>query len=258
MKIIVVANQKGGVGKTTTSLSLVSFLKKDGYRVLLVDADPQGNASDTYGAQIEGAATLFDVLLEKPATPAAEAIQHCTMGDIIASDPLLLRADSELGDLDGLFRMKEAFEEAKLDYDYVVIDTAPALNRLLHNCLVAADYVVVPATPDRYAMQGLGQLHDTITTISKRFNPRLELIGVLLIKYDKRKNLSKAASEQLKSSAEKNLGTSVFGREIRECVKCGEAQARKEHLIDYAPDCTTAQDYAEFYRELIEKITKEG
>lgn len=257
MKIIVVANQKGGVGKTTTALALSSMLQNDGNRVLLIDADPQGNATDTYRAQIENTATLYDVLIEKPSTPMLEAVQHCEMGDIIASDQLLLRADDALNDLDGMFHMKDEMAGLEDAYDFVVIDTAPALNRLLYNCLIAADYVVVPATADRYAVQGLAQLHDTILSVSRRYNPRLKLLGVLLVKYDQRKNLSKAARQQLESSIGKQLGTSLFSKEIRECVKCPEAQAQKTHLIDYAPSCTTAQDYTAFYVELVNRI-KEG
>ena len=144
MKTIIVANQKGGIGKTTTATAVASILNAKGYKTLLIDADQQGNSSDTYRAAIEGSATLFDVLLDEERISLEEAIQHTESGDIVASDPLLRKADEILnGDPEGLYRFQDALDQLK-GYDFVIVDTAPSLNSILYNCLVAADDVLIP------------------------------------------------------------------------------------------------------------------
>lgn len=251
MKIYLVANQKGGIGKTTTTTALASTLAAKGYKTLVIDADQQGNTTDTYRAEIDGMATLFDVLLDEDRIPLAEAIQHTEMGDIVASDPLLRRADYILdGDrADGMYRLKDAL--AKLEgYDYVVMDTGPAINSILQNCLVAADEVIIPITADRYGLQGLSELNKTINATRKRQNPNLKIAGLLLVKFNSRTNLSKEVIVSLREIAEK-MGTKVFSRVIRESVKAKEAQAKRMTLIKYSPYCTTAFDYQGFVDELI-------
>lgn len=250
----VVANQKGGIGKTTTATTLASILGKK-KRTLLIDADPQGNSTNTYEAVIEDQATLYDVMVDSDKLPLEEAIQHMPNGDIVASDPLLVKAEKLLdGDVEGLYRLKDAIEE--LDgYDYIVIDTAPSMNVILYNCLIAADQVVIPVTADAYALQGLMQLHDTIKAVQRRQNPGLSVAGLLLIKFAGRSNLEKNVQEALNELAEK-METTVFETAIRECVKTKEAQSKKKMLIDYAPNCTTMQDYQAFTKELLKKKKK--
>jgi chromosome partitioning protein len=253
MRTIVVANQKGGIGKTTTAMALASLLRNDGHKVLLIDADPQGNASDTYGAVIEGEATLYDVLLERSLSDIKEAIQHTKNGDIIASDPLLRKADECLAtDIEGVYHMADALSAVKDLYDDVVIDTAPALNLLLYNCLIAADELIIPVVADRYSIVGLSQLYEAVTAVKRRQNPRLTIKGLLLVKYSGRTNLSKAARDTMNRDAE-SIGSRLFMTTIRECVKCQEAQAAKQDLFAYAPLCTTACDYQDFYNEAYKK-----
>ena len=250
MHVIVVTNQKGGVGKTTTSLALAALFRGSGKRTLLIDTDPQGNATDTYGAKVEGEATLYDVILDSEKTGAFEAVQRLPMGDIIASDPLMRKGDEILAsDVEGVYRMSDALEGLRGEYDVVVIDTAPALNMVLYNCLVAADSVVVPVSADRYSIAGLSRLEETVRAIRRRQNPKLAITGLLLTKYSGRTNLSKSARDALDIDAGK-IGTKLFDTHIRECVKCQEAQAMKRNLYDYAPSCTTAEDYRIFYEEL--------
>lgn len=250
----VVANQKGGIGKTTTATSLASILGKK-KRTLLIDADPQGNSTNTYEAVIEDQATLYDVMVDSDKLPLEEAIQHMPNGDIVASDPLLVKAEKLLdGDVEGLYRLKDAIEELDA-YDYIVIDTAPSMNVILYNCLIAADQVVIPVTADAYALQGLMQLHDTIKAVQRRQNPGLSVAGLLLIKFAGRSNLEKNVQEALNELAEK-METTVFETAIRECVKTKEAQSKKKMLIDYAPNCTTMQDYQAFTKELLKKKKK--
>ncbi|MDD6504904.1 MAG: AAA family ATPase, partial [Lachnospiraceae bacterium] len=155
--VFVVANQKGGIGKTTTATNLAGILSKKG-KTLLIDADPQGNSTSTYEAKIQDVATLYDVIIDSERLPIDEAIQHTPNGDIVASDPLLAKAEKLLdGDVDGFYRLKDALEELE-GYKYIVIDTAPSLNVILYNCLIAADKVIIPVTADSYALQGIQQL----------------------------------------------------------------------------------------------------
>ena len=246
----VIANQKGGIGKTTTATTLAGVLGKKG-KTLLIDADPQGNSTSTYQAVIEDQATLYDVMVDSDPLPIEDAIQHMENGDIVASDPLLAKAGKLLdGNVEGLYRLQDALDV--LDgYDYIVIDTAPSLDVVLYNCLIAADQVIIPVTADAYAMQGLSKLNDTIKAVQKRQNPKLQIAGLLLVKYAGRSKLEKNVREEITDVANQ-IGTKLFATAIRECVKTKEAQMNKKLLIDYAPNCTTMQDYCAFVEELLD------
>ena len=246
----VIANQKGGIGKTTTATTLAGVLGKKG-KTLLIDADPQGNSTSTYQAVIEDQATLYDVMVDSDPLPIEDAIQHMENGDIVASDPLLAKAGKLLdGNVEGLYRLQDALDV--LDgYDYIVIDTAPSLDVVLYNCLIAADQVIIPVTADAYAMQGLSKLNDTIKAVQKRQNPKLQIAGLLLVKYGGRSRLEKNVREEITDVANQ-IGTKLFATAIRECVKTKEAQMNKKLLIDYAPNCTTMQDYRAFVEELLD------
>ena len=246
----VVANQKGGIGKTTTATTLAGILGKRA-KTLLIDADPQGNSTSTYQAQVEDVATLYDVIVDSDRLPLAEAIQHMPNGDIVASDPLLAKAEKILdGDIEGLYRLKDAIDDFD-GYEYIVIDTAPSLNVILYNCLIAADRVIIPVTADAYSLQGLNQLCETIRAVQRRQNPKLEIAGLLLVKFSGRSNLEKKTREELREGADK-IGTRLFDTSIRECVKTKEAQEQKRLLIDYAPKCNTMIDYLAFVDELLQ------
>ncbi len=248
----VVANQKGGIGKTTTATTLAGILAKKG-RTLLIDADPQGNSTATYQAQVEDCATLYDVIVDSEILPLAEAVQHMPNGDIVASDPLLSKAEKLLdGDVEGLYRLKDAVEEME-GYEYLVIDTAPSLSVILYNCLIAADQVIIPVMADAYSMQGLSQLYDTIKAVKRRQNPKLTVAGLLLVKYSGRSNLEKRVLQELQELAE-GMGSRLFSVAIRECVKVKEAQTQKKLLTEYAPGCSSMQDYFAFAEELLEGI----
>ncbi len=247
--VFVVANQKGGIGKSTTATNLAGILGQKA-KTLLIDADPQGNSTSTYDAKIEDVATLYDVMIDSDKLPIQEAIQHTENGDIVASDPLLVKAEKMLdGDIEGFYRLKDALEGLE-GYDYVVIDTAPSLNIILYNCLIAADKVIIPVTADPYAMQGIQQLYDTIMSVKRRQNRDLTIAGLLLVRYSGRANLEKETKEIIEKTA-KDMDTKLFKAVIRECVKTKEAQESKKLLIDYAPKCTTCQDYIEFSKELL-------
>ena len=244
----VIANQKGGIGKTTTATTLAGILGRE-KQTLLIDADPQGNSTSTYQAAVEDQATLYDVMVDSDQVPLEDAIQHMDNGDIVASDPLLSKAEKLLdGDVEGLYRLKDAIEELE-GYDYIVIDTAPSLSVVLYNCLIAADEVIIPVTADAYSLQGLQQLYDTIKAVQKRQNPNLKIAGLLLVRYTGRSNLEKTKLQELQELAH-SMGTKLFETKIRECVKTKEAQTVKKLLTVYAPKCTTMQDYEAFTEEL--------
>ena len=249
--VFVVANQKGGIGKSTTATNLAGILGQKA-KTLLIDADPQGNSTSTYEAKIEDVATLYDVIIDSDKLPIAEAIQHTENGDIVASDPLLVKAEKMLdGDVEGFYRLKDALEGLN-DYKYIVIDTAPSLNIILYNCLIAADKVIIPVTADAYSMQGIQQLYDTIMAVKRRQNRDLSIAGLLLVRYSGRSNLERETRDNIEKVA-KQMNTKLFKTVIRECVKTKEAQEHKKLLIDYAPKCNTCLDYVEFSQELLKK-----
>ena len=252
MKIYMIANQKGGCGKTTTAVALASILQKKGFRSLLIDADQQGNSTDNYQAKFEGVATLYDIMLTPGEVKPIDAVQKTAAGDIIASDPLLREAEAKLSaDPEGDFRLKDVVNDLDPYYDYVIIDTAPALNKVMRNCLVACHEVIIPVTADRFSMQGLSQLYETIEAIKKRMNPDLKIAGLLMVRHNDRTNLSKEAKETFGKHAAQ-MGTRLFSTFIRESTKAREAQAVRTQLMTYAPGSTTARDYWNFTEELLE------
>lgn len=252
MKVYIVANQKSGIGKTTTATAMASILSLKGFKTLLIDADQQGNSTDTFKAKVEKVSTLYDVLLETEKTPLVEAIQETEHGFIVASDPLLRKADEILNNnVEGLYILQESLEKLE-DFDFVIIDTAPAVNSILHNCLIAADEIIIPVTADRYSLQGLSQLNDIIQAIKKRQNPKLKVAGLLLVKHNSKTNLSKEVTAVLNKIAEQ-MGTKLFKTTIRESIKVKESQAMRTTLLKHAPKSTTAADYEEFINELLEE-----
>lgn len=247
-KVIAVCNQKGGVGKTTTATAMAAVLQSKGYKVLFIDTDPQGNATDTYRGEINGVATLYDFLFEKE--PASECIQKTDAGLMIASDPLLREAEKHLDGVGGTHRLKECLDPIRDDFDFIVIDTPPMLGKLLTNALTAADEVIVPVTADRYGVQGLAQLYETIVDIKKYTNPRLKTDGLLLVKYTWRTRLSRELHKSLKEVANQ-FETKVYNATIRESTKTREAQTARMSLFEYAPSSTTANDYLSFVEEYL-------
>lgn len=251
-KVITLISLKGGVGKSTSSTALAAILSERGYKTLLIDCDQQCNSTDTFSAKVEGVATIYDIIIEDKGTHITEAIQKTECGDIVAGDPLLRDADAKLnGKIGGFLRLSKALKDVD-GYDYIIIDTAPNMNSVLHNCLIASDEVIIPMTADRYALLGLSKLNEIIGEIREWESPKLSVAGLLLTKYNGRGRLSRDVRESLDEVA-RSMNTRVFDTVIRECVRVREAQAQKKMLISYAPSCTASEDYKRFADELLSR-----
>lgn len=260
-KTIVVANEKGGVGKTTTATTMATILREKGYKVLFIDDDPQKNSTDTYQAEFKGVATLYDVLMSDNEDDIFEAIQEKEYGDVISSDSLLTKAEKILSSdsMNGIYCLKEKIEiiKEKRDYDYIIIDTNPTITTLLINALVASDEVIIPLTPSRYAIQGLDELQQTLRSIKKRHNPNLKVKGLLMVKYDKRKRLDKKILKSLNELSDQ-LEAPMFKTKISQCQKVEDSQGDRVPLIYYARSCTASVDYFRFVSEYLEMEKEDG
>ena len=247
--IYAVINQKGGVGKSTISAVLLSGLTKKGFSVLAVDLDAQGNLSFTAGADTQNQKNTFQLLTEKVSVP--DLIQHTEQGDIIPSSSSLAGADAFITNTGKEFRLKEALEQLKDNYDYIILDTPPALGILTVNALTAADSAIIPAQADVYSLQGIAQLSETIALVKKYCNPNLKIAGILLTRYSTRAVLNRDIANMMREQA-KNLDTKLFKTAIREAVAVREAQISQKSIFDYAPKANVTEDFQNFINELLE------
>lgn len=246
-KVISIALQKGGVGKSTTAQALASTLGFKKKKVLLIDMDSQGNA--TYSSGIDNPQrTITDVLGED--CKAEEALTHCKYYDLLAADDYLTNV--EMAEVEPTL-LKNAISPILGKYDFVVIDTPPALGNLSFNSLVASDYVVIPSEPRAYCLQGLGKLYNTIQNVQNGHNSRLKVLGILLIKYSNRTVLNRDIKDMIEDYA-KQMNTIVFNTTIREGIAVAEAQTVREPLIDYAKNSKANIDYKAFTTELLQMI----
>ncbi len=253
--IISVSNQKGGVGKTTTSSALGICLKKRGYRVLLIDFDPQGNLSFSVGADSETAATVYDML--KGEVKAQHAIWHTPIIDIIPSNILLSGIELEFTGVGREFLLKEALASIRTLYDFVVIDTPPALSILTVNAFTASNCVVVPLLSDIFSLQGLAQLFETVDQVKRYCNSSLFIAGILLTKFNPRAKLS----NEIRGTAEliaDDLKIPLFKTAIRTGVALSEAQSLQQDVLQYAPRNNAVHDYISFTDELLAGFNMKG
>lgn len=248
MKIIAISNQKGGVGKTTTAVSVATGLQLKGFKTLLIDTDSQCNSTDTYGAKIKNVATLYDLLFEDELIE--ECIQKTDVGYIIASDPLLSSAEQKFpNDVTRFILMREKLKKLN-GFDYVIIDTPPTMGVMISNVFSACDNIIIPVTCDRYGLAGIELLHKTISDTKEYTNSKLTILGFLLIKFKENYNINKDIEQSVNVLAE-NLNTKVFSSKIRESVACRESQAVRKSIFEYAPKSSTAEDYKDLINEII-------
>ncbi len=252
MKVIVIANQKGGVAKTTTARALAESLGKAGKKVLAIDLDAQANLTENCG--FNQSDDLYEAL--KGGKKLSDCILKHEPYDVVPSTIMLASLEQELSGMLGReLKLKEAIEESGLaaKYNYVVIDTPPALSVMTINALVSADTVLIPSMADINASKGIVQLGNTIENIKKYYNPNLTIAGILLTRYDARLNISKASLEGLSELAE-SLNTKVFENKIRASVVVPESSYLSKEVGVYAPNSTVASDYNAFAEEFLKRV----
>lgn len=250
-KIIAIANQKGGVGKTTTTVNLAASLGVLEKKVLLIDADPQANATSGLGIDVEGVEKGTYQLLEHSAS-AKEAIvtTNSPNVDLIPSHIDLVAIEIELVDKDHReYMMKQAIGHLREDYDYILIDCAPSLGLLTLNALTAADSVMIPIQCEYFALEGLGKLLNTVKSVQKIHNPDLDIEGMLLTMFDSRLRLSNQVVEEVK----KHFADMVFETIIQRNVKLSEAPSYGESIIKYDASSKGASNYLNLANELLQK-----
>lgn len=249
-KIIAVLNQKGGVGKTTTTINLAAYLAKMGRTVLIVDTDPQGNATSGLGIdKNESATTTYQLLLGH--TELARAIQATNVVgvSIISANSDLAVAETELAGTEGRERkLEHALQH--VTHDYVLIDCPPALGLLTINALVAADKLLVPVQAEYYAMEGLGQLLEVFRRVKQSINPRISLLGIVVTMYDGRTSLS----EQVVAQLRKHFGDLVFSTAIPRNVRLAEAPSYGKPISEHDKWSKGARAYKQLAKEVVDRV----
>jgi chromosome partitioning protein len=250
--IITVANQKGGVGKTTTAINLAAAVANKGFKTLLIDLDPQANSTMSYIDARSVTRSMYDVLVS----------EELEFPDVIVPTPLpnlwiapsriaLAKLESKLiGDIDGPFRLKDRMKETATNYDYIFIDTPPTLGMITVNALVASTHVLVPIQSSYFALEGTDDLLETIEKIKARPNPNLQLLGVVITMHDKRTTLSKDIHEAIGNV----FGDRVFNTVITKSIRLEESPAYKESIFTFAPKSSGAMEYYSLSEELLSRV----
>jgi len=249
--IVAIANQKGGVGKTTTAINLAAALGLRGRRTLLVDMDPQANSSMSYLDVRTVQRSLYDVI----------AGDDCPLKDVIIPTPVknlwmapsriaLAKLEAKLvGEIDAHFRLKDRVAPVRDDFDYIVIDCPPTLGLLTVNALVASTHLLVPIQSSYFALEGTDDLLETVDKVRARANPDLRLLGVLITMHDRRT----AIARDIRAQIQKVFGEQVFGTVISKSVRLEESPAYKESIFSFAPDSSGATEYYRLCEEVIDR-----
>jgi chromosome partitioning protein len=249
--ILAIANQKGGVGKTTTAINLGAALALRGYQTVLIDLDPQANSTMSYVDMTGVTRSLFDALTEPT----------CAVADIIIPTPVerlsiipsrigLAKLESKLvGEMDAHFRLKDKLEPVTKTHDIILIDCPPALGLLTVNALVAATHLLIPIQSSYFALEGTDDLLETVEKVRSRANPGLEIMGVLITMHDKRTSLAR----DIRGQIQKVFGSKVFNTIITKSVRLEESPAYKESIFTFAPDSSGATEYYSLSEEVMER-----
>lgn len=254
IKRIAIANQKGGVSKTTTTHALGAGLGILGYKVLLIDLDPQANLSDNSGIDINISNTIYEVMKEE--ITAKEAIQKTKYFDIIPSNLNLASADLEFAKTGKEYILKERLISLESFYDFIIIDTPPALGILTVNAFTYVDDIIIPTNAGIFASSGIMQLYNSIETVKKYCNPKIKIDGILFTKFNARTVIATDIKE-ITEIISKKINTKVYNTQIRSSVMVDEAQANRMDIYSYDNNNNVSVDYMAFIKEYLESIGEE-
>ena len=250
--IIVIANQKGGVGKTTTAINLSAACALRGKRVLLIDLDPQSNSSLSFIDPLSVTGGSYELFTELD-RPFSDFIYQTPVAklDIVPAKISLAKLEAKLvGDFDAAFRLRDRIDQIRENYDLIFIDTPPTLGLITVNALVAAHHVIIPIQSSYFALEGTDDLLETIEKVRSRPNPELNLLGVLVTLFDRRTSLSKDVAAHIRNV----FGKKTFKTVITRSVRLEEAPAHKESIFSFAPRSSGAVEYTELSKEVLKRV----